>query len=215
MKAAIFDMDGTVLDSMHMWHNMLPRFMMEWNITPDEKFYKDTDIMSLDEMAEYLITRYSLPITPKKLQKQWKAAILNCYLTEISPKPHIKEYMQLLKDKNIGIALATLTQHEICDEAMKQLGFSKFLDFILTTEDVGGVTKRRPDLFLKCASLFNASPSECVVFEDSLYPLQGAIDAGFKVCVIEDNFSLKHRDELKKISHRYITDFSELCSEMK
>ena len=213
MKAAIFDMDGTLLDSMPMWHTMLPRLMEEWDLSPDTQFYKDTDIMSLDDMAVYLIQRFSLPITALELQKLWKEKILKCYLTEISPKPFVMDYIKKLKENNVKIALATLTEHHLCDKVMEKLGFLPHLDCILTTEDVGGTSKRQPDLYLKCASLLGASPKDSVVFEDSLYPIESALNAGFEVYGVEDVHALKHREEIRRLSTRYITCFSELLSD--
>ncbi len=210
MKAAIFDMDGTVLDSMHMWNTVLPELLSRLNIEEDDKFISDTHSMSLDQMVPYVIKRYSLPMTEKELRRQWKDEILKRYIEDTKPKAHIEELLESFKKKGIRMSIATLTDHELCDRVLEAKGLSEYFDFILTTEDVSMVGKEHPDLFLKCAASMGAKPEECVVFEDSLYPIPAAKKAGFTVFVIEESSMIRHKERLTSLSDRYIRDFREL-----
>ena len=210
MKAAIFDMDGTVLNSMHMWNTVLLDLLKELDIEEDDKFKVDTHSLSLDQMVPYVIKRYSLSVSEDELRRHWKDVILRRYIEEADPKAHIEELLKALKEQGFKTSIATLTDHELCDKVIEAKGLSKYFDYILTTEDVNMVGKEHPDLFLKCASLMGAKPEECVVFEDSFYPIPSAKEAGFKVCVIEEPVMAKYKDRLMALADRYVKDFREL-----
>lgn len=210
MKAAIFDMDGTVLNSMYMWDTVLPDLLAELDIEEDDKFRVDTHSLSLDQMVPYVIERYSLPVSEDELRRHWKEVILRRYIEEADLKANIEELLKSFKERGIKMCIATLTDHELCDKVIEAKGLSQYFDHILTTEDVNMVGKERPDLFLKCASLMGAEPSECMVFEDSFYPIPAAKEAGFKVCVIEEPVMAKYKDRLMSVADRYIKDFREL-----
>ena len=210
MKAAIFDMDGTLLDSMHMWNKLLPMFLNEYNIEADEKFMADTHSLSLDQMVPYVVERYSLPISEEELRSHWKDVLSKCYKEEVVPKDGIAELLESLKAHGFKTCVATLTDHQLCDKALKDHGLYKYFDHVLTTEDVNMVGKEQPDLFLKCASLMGSEPSETVVFEDSLYPVLPAKKAGFKVCIIEEPVMAAKKEQLMALSDKYIKSFVEL-----
>ena len=210
MKAAIFDMDGTLLDSMHMWNSVLPMFLNEYKIEADEKFMVDTHSLSLDQMVPYVIERYSLPIKEAELRAHWKEVISESYRKDVRPKDGVRELLEELKSHGFKTCVATLTDHQLCDRALKDHDLYKYFDHVLTTEDVNMVGKEEPDLFLKCASLMGAEPSETVVFEDSLYPIAPAKKAGFTVCIIEEPVMAKKKEQIKSLADKYILSFREL-----
>ena len=131
------------------------------------------------------------------------------YKTIVSVKPHIKEYLEKLRSEGVPCAVATMTEHVLCDETLEFYGLSKYFDHILTYEDVNGKGKEFPDIYFKAAELLGAKPNECMVFEDSLHAIKTAHAAGFDICGINDN----GRNGIEKISDSckiVISDYSEL-----
>lgn len=209
MKAAIFDMDGTILDSMGMWADTFPIFMEKLGLVPDEKFLHETSSLGLHGTARAMVERYNLSLTPEQLEQEWEKCIGENYLTLVKPKPFVVEYIMQLKAQGIPVAVATLTEHRIADPALAYHGLDVLFDEILTCEDVGGVTKDRPDLFLKAAELLGATASESVVFEDSYYAMVPAREAGFQVIAIHEPYAT-NSEEIREVAHRYIHSWEEL-----
>ena len=214
MKAAIFDMDGTVLDSLGMWNTVLPKLIALYNVTPDATFVNDTESLGIYQTAEYIINRYKLNFTPKDVIATWNAAILEEYAKTVIPKPNVVEYLVALKAKGVKLAIATLSEHEIADIVLKNNNLYDYFDVVLTTQDVGGVSKSRPDLFLKAAKDLGCEPCDSVVFEDSLYAMSPAVKSGFTVHAIADIYCSNTKEEVKAVAHHYLEDWAQAVEEL-
>lgn len=215
MKAAIFDMDGTLLNSMQMWGDMFPVLMKECGVVPDEHFSKDTNSLTMLNIANYMVKHYSLDIDPLELYAHWQTKLKNAYKTEVTLKADIIPYLVELKSRGVKLAVATLTEHSIADEAIKMHGLEEFFDYILTPEDVNGVTKLRPDLFLKGAELLGSDPSETVIYEDSFYAMQPALSVGFKVYAISDPRAEPYKERIEAIATKYFKSWQDAINDLE
>ena len=214
MKAAIFDMDGTILDSMSMWQAIVPEFINSNKIVINASQISDLRGMNLRQAADYFSKNLNIELTADEIFSGWNETILNNYLTWVKPKPYACEYISELKNSGIPLAIATLTEHNLCEKALEKHGLLEMFDVILTTEDVGGISKLQPDIFIEAAARLNANISDCVVFEDSLYAIKTAKTAGFAIWAIAD----KNQDAAEAIApfcDRYIEDYSLLLKEVK
>lgn len=214
MKAAIFDLDGTILNSMGMWRRLEQNFLTGLGIEPSDWIFRRMDTLGLHGSAGWLIGEFHLD---KKEQELWDFCdrlALDAYLKTVSPKRGVERVLRGLRAHGIGTSLATLTAHKLVDPVLKAKGISPLLDHILTVEDVGGVKKDRPDLFLKAAALLKAAPEETVVFEDSLYAIRTAA-AGFPVWAVADPSAAQDEPEIRRLSARYLESWEELASELE
>lgn len=208
MQAAIFDMDGTLLDSMGVWLRLVPDFMREHGIRIDPAIARGMSNMGLEEAAEYLAQNHSLGMTAASILRQWDETMLAAYLGEVAPLPYALEYLKRLRALGVRTAVATLTTHALADRALAHHGMNSLFDCILTTEDVGNIGKERPDLFLEAAHRLDAPVDGCVVFEDSLYAIQTSVSAGFPTCAIAGREN--EEAQMRRLSRRFVRGFDEL-----
>lgn len=210
MKAAIFDMDGTLLDSMGMWHSLAPYFCSQHNIEWTEEMERSTMEMGLFLSAEYYHDKFpQLNMSVDELLKSWVKLAQNGYKNVVLPKPGVINYLKKLKSEGIPCVVATMSYHLLSDAALSRHDIDSLVKCILTPEDVGGSGKDSPSLFLKAAEVLKTPPADCVVFEDSLLALETATKAGFQVCAVNEPLN-KDSAEINKLYKHRITDFNEL-----
>ncbi|PWM23096.1 MAG: HAD family phosphatase [Oscillospiraceae bacterium] len=215
MKAAIFDLDGTILDSMGMWRDLEVRFLTGLGIRPAERVFRTMDTLGLHGSAGWLIAEFGLDKRQEELWEFCDRLALEGYLTQVSPKPGAEQALRALRRRGIRTAIATLTAHQLVDPVLEAKGLTPLFDQILTVEDVGGIKKDRPDLFLKAAALLDAKPEEAAVFEDSLYAIRTAVAAGFPVIAIADPAAAQDEPEIRRLSNRYLTGWEQLEQELQ
>lgn len=213
MKAAIFDMDGTLLDSMGMWYGLAPAFCKRHGINWSRQLADDLLGLEFPEAAKYFVDHFSqLDMTPQGLIETWNSMIHFSYHNEVFPKPFAIDYIKQLNRNDIPCAIATMTNHALADAVLEHHGITPLVKTILTPEDVGGIGKDRPDIFLEAAHRLNLPVSQCIVFEDSLFAMKTAAKAGFTVWAIDEPLQQGQR-EIETTCHRYIRSFKELLND--
>ncbi|HWP50683.1 MAG TPA: HAD family phosphatase [Clostridia bacterium] len=214
MRAVIFDMDGTLLDSMAMWYGLAPSFCKKHNISWSQQLADDLLGMEFPEAADYFIGRFpQLNMTPQGLIAAWNGMIHFSYLNEVLPKPFAIDYMKQLSRRNIPCAIATMTTHALADAVLAHHGITPLVQIVLTPEDVGGIGKDRPDIYLEAARRLGTPANQCVVFEDTLYAMRTASKAGFTVWAVDEPLQQSRR-EIETTCHRYISSFKELLDDL-
>lgn len=203
IKYAIFDMDGTLLDSMHIWDTAAAAFLAMRGIVPKEfdLFRKQ----GYNGGINYMIKTYELDLTFDEVLEGLQK-ILWFYYSEIAPiKPGVKEFLQTLKAGGARLAVATATERYLVEAALKRNGILKYFDCIFTTIEVGK-NKFEPDVFNLAAEALGAE-GEVFVFEDALYAIRTAKNAGYKVVAIEDYSANDDREEIKALADFYAEDY--------
>ncbi len=203
---AIFDMDGTLLDSMHIWEEVSVGFLRRRGIEPKPTFKEDVRMMTLEESAHFARNEYGITESVPEIIESIYDAVREFYRTEVQMKTGAREFLQRLAAANIPMCLATATDRPFAEMALERLGIAKLFCEIFTCTEVGA-GKNRPDIFLAAAKKMGFRPENVMVFEDSYPALVTAKQAGFLLSGVWDRMSPDRQGEMQEISHLYIRDF--------
>lgn len=211
-KYAIFDMDGTILDSMPAWNNLGRGYLIGKGIKAPSDLNAIISAMSMSESAHYFKKEFGLSDSQDKIIKDINKLIENKYIFEMPLKPYAYEYLSELYKDDIVLCLATATSEYLAEAALKRLDVLKYFSFIISCDEVG-VGKSKPDIFYLALDKMKADILETVVFEDADYAMKTAKDAGFYTIGVADTSCHKSREEMKLLCHRYIDSFKDLLEE--
>ncbi len=209
LRAAIFDLDGTLVDSMGVWERIDRAFLGRRGLPEDADYLAALKNMNYRRAAEYTIGRFGLTETPQDLMAEWDRMAVWEYGHTIPLKPGAKELLEELKQRGIPVALATVSGPALYNAVLKRHGIDRFFDAV-TAADTGIRGKESPDVYLRAASLLRTEPERCVVFEDLLMGIQVASGAGFATCAVEDPSSETEREALRLAADYYVKDLREV-----
>lgn len=209
IKGIIFDLDGTLLESMGYWVHAGERYLESLGITPHKNLYDAIKTMTMEEVVKYLIHEYHITKTPDEVVCGIYETIEHAYFHEIQPKPGAVALFKLLRAQNIPFCIATATDRPLVEAALKRLDMLDYFEFIITCSECG-MSKRNPKIYLDCAKRFHAAPHELAVFEDVIYAGATAKAAGFYLVGVRDTYAEADWDALSEIADRFIDSLEEL-----
>jgi len=209
IKAAIFDMDGTLIDSMGVWNKIDIDFLQKRGFKVPENLKSSIEHLTFIECAEYFKKNFVLQDTLQEIMAEWSEMAKNEYEYNIKLKPGVKEYLNLLKSLGIKISIATSNTLSLIEKVLKSNDIYCFFDSITTIEEVTR-GKNFPDIYLLAAKKLGVLPKECIVFEDILPAVLGAKAAGMKVVGVNDAYSDYQQEDIMKHADKYIFEFYEL-----
>lgn len=207
-KACIFDLDGTLLDSMGVWKEVDRIFLGKRGLAFTEEYAKAISSMKLELAADYTVRLYELKEDPKDIIFEWLELARKAFAEHIQPKPFAVELLRQLREKNIPAAVATTSQKELYLPALKRLGILDMFEAIADGE-TAKFGKDRPDIFLKAAAALKIEPRDCIVFEDTLSGIRSAREAGFITVGFLDSFTPQLHEEIKSAAHFTAFDFKD------
>lgn len=207
INAAIFDLDGTLLDSTEMWENLGERFLQSLDIVPKDGLRDEIWDMSLPESASFFKREYALSLSEEEIIARLNELSESVYTEDAPLKSGAKRLLGSLQMLDIKTALATAADKNLAEAALARTGISEYFSGILSCSEHGA--KTAPDIFLKAAELLGAKPRETVVFEDSLTAVQTAKSAGFITAAVFDS-SEKNPDLLRDTADFYGENLDEL-----
>lgn len=214
IRCAVFDADGTLLDSMPMWRKITYDYMSSKGLTAPEGLHRELNRLSIEQCADYY-GRLGVPGTRQEIVKELEYWAYREYRQNVNLKPHAAEFVRLLWENGVGVAVATASQAEGVAAALERFGIARCVKCVLTCTQVGK-SKEHPDIFLQCAAEFGASPRETVIFEDSAHALKTAKLAGFPTVAVSDPISMEDGGDLliRQWADRLIDDYDELIREL-
>jgi HAD superfamily hydrolase (TIGR01509 family) len=207
VKGAIFDIDGTILDSMPIWNDLGARYLATLSIKAEEDLGQILFPMTLEAAAGYVKDRYHLLQSEDEIVQAALDMIEKFYRYEVGLKPGVDVYLKGLHQKGIPMILATSGNRELATAALTRLGVLEYFQDLLTVSDYG-TSKHEPDIYLKAAELLQVQPGECMVFEDVFYALQTAKNAGFLCAGVKDDASAEDWAQIRSIADCWIEDFT-------
>lgn len=208
---AIFDLDGTLLDSMWIWDQIDIDFLAKRGIYEVPADYQETiATFGAEKTAVYTIERFGLDEKPEDLVQEWLDMARDYYANRLQLKDGVYEYMKKLHEKGIPMAVATSSDIALVQPCLERTGLMPLLKTVITVKEAGR-GKMFPDIYYEAAKRLERKPEECLVFEDVLEAAQTALNAGFSVVgVAEDRCPEKSAAELVKRADYYIQSFREL-----
>lgn len=208
-KAVIFDLDGTLTDSMWVWSEIDQDFFRSRNMEFPTDLDKEIGGMSFTETAQFFVDTYHLENSVEELKDIWNQMAIEKYRTKTQLKPGAAELLDYLKLRHIKIGIATSNSNLLVDEFIKAKHLKDYIDAVTTGCDVCK-GKPAPDVYLATAAKLCVDPADCLVFEDIPMGILAGKNAGMTVCAIEDAYSADQRKEKMELADYYIEDFREI-----
>lgn len=210
IKGLIFDLDGTLLDSMDCWENIDRSFLIENDIVPPNGISDIVKKMSIQSSAMYFKTQFSLKLSCQEIIDRIEEMVTDQYFNTIPLKNGAYELVHNFKKAGYIMCIATATYNRLADAALKRLGIYECFEFVLTSTDIGS-SKEKPDIYLKAAEKMNCSINDSLVVEDSLHCIETAANAGFHTIAVYDKTADREWDEISAKAWRSVKNLNEIA----
>ena len=208
ITGAIFDFDGTVFDSMHIWKGVKFQFFDRIGLVLTDEDKKDFAKLFLLDAIELAKTRFDLKMTDKELFDEFFTLIKEKYLADTKPKNDIIEFLEKLKAKGVKMGIATATGEIALTAVLEKFNMLHYFQEIYSTYTVGA-SKTEPKVYDVVLNELGTDKETTWIFEDALYAAKTAKKAGYNVVGIYDKSELE-QEELKNFVDIYIHNYSEL-----
>lgn len=209
IEAIIFDLDGTLVDSMWIWKQIDIDFLEKRGYTLPDDLQKSIEGMSFTETASYFIERFSLTETMESIKTEWNDMARTFYAEKIKLKENVHLVIDYAKRHGIKLGIGTSNSRELLETVLVANNLLESFDSIRTSCEVKS-GKPSPDIFLKVAEDLGVEPSKCLVFEDTHAGIIAGKSAGMRVIAIYDELSEPYMKAIKEDADHYIFDYSEV-----
>jgi len=207
LRGAIFDLDGTLLDSMPAWNTLASAYLRSIGHVPRADVDAAVSTFTMQQTARYFQTEYGVAFSEEAIMAGVKAMIRHFYEAEVQPKPGVPAFLQQLSRQGVKLCVATATDAQLARSALSRCGLMHFFTAIITCEEVGA-GKDQPLIYREALTRLGTSREETIVFEDACHALQTARADGFLTVAVHDA-SEPDWERTKRISHHAMNDLTE------
>ncbi len=209
IEGAVFDLDGTLLDSSWVWEKVDEKFLGDRGFQVPDDYVDEISPLGAERAAVYTIERFGLNEDKDDIVREWIEMAKKEYATEVVCKPYAKEFLEELHKLNIKMAVATSSDRELFMKTLEREGILEYFQKIVTVDEVER-GKGYPDIYEEAARRIKVNPHKCLVFEDILAGVTGASLGEFNVVAVFDEKSKHNWEKIKSISKYSINDYKEL-----
>ena len=210
IKGVIFDMDGTLIDSMWVWEEVDVDYVKRYQLVEPEGFYEAIEGMSFTDVAKYYKKTFpQIRDSVEQIKADWMEMGFRLYRDEVELKSGVKEFLEELKKRGMKIGIATSTDRDMTEMVLEARGILQEFDAICTSDEVK-IGKPAPDVYLKAAEDLGVDPKDCLIFEDVSAGLMAGKSAGMKTCAVADKFSEDQIEKKRALADYFIQDYFEV-----
>ena len=207
LTGAIFDFDGTLLDSMFIWDTIGEDYLRTLGKEPHEDLKETFMTLTLEEAAEYYREHYKVTLSVTEIVDSINAMVEGIYRTKVTLKPSVTDYLRLLKERGVKMCVATVTDRYLVEDTLERLGILHYFSEIFTCAEIG-YGKDKPIIYQKALEHLGTAKEETFVFEDSLFALETAKADGFPTIGVYDMHESR-QEEMKRLADCYVRSFEE------
>ena len=208
IRGAIFDVDGTLLDSMFIWDTIGETYLRSIGYQPKENLNETFKNMSLRQAARYYQTEYGVTLSIDQIMDGVNAMLERYYRFEVPLKPGVAELLERLRQSGVKLCIATATDRHLVEAALDRCGVLSCFGEIFTCNEVGH-GKDEPDIFEAALRFLGTRREETLVFDDALYAVRTAKEAGFSVAAVYDSHE-KAQDQIRMLADVYLEELTQL-----
>ena len=208
IRGAIFDVDGTLLDSMFIWDTIGETYLRSIGYQPKENLNETFKNMSLHQAARYYQTEYGVTLSIDEIMDGVNAMLERYYRFEVPLKPGAAELLEWLRQDGVRLCIATATDRHLVEAGLDRCGVLSCFGEIFTCNEVGH-GKDEPDIFEEALRFLGTEKAETVVFDDALYAVRTAKEAGFPVAAVYDSHE-KAQDQVQALADVYLEELTQL-----
>ena len=209
IKSVIFDVDGTLLDSMCIWENVAADYLESRGITPQPDLYDHLLMIGGHEIPRYFRAEYGLPDSEEKILHGIYKLLEDFYLRKVPLKKGVTRVLGALRERGIQMNVATATDRWLVEPALQRCGILDYFECVFTCSEER-TSKNSPDIYLRAAANLGTAASDTLVVEDALYAIKSAKSAGFPVAAVYDRSAGDQQVEIKKFCDYYFTSLDEM-----
>lgn len=209
IQAVIFDLDGSLVDSMWLWHAIDVEYLGRFGLETPADLQSRIEGMSFSETALFFKEWFQLPDSTEQIKEDWNRMAWDKYSNEVPLKEGALAFIRFCQNRKIKLGIATSNSRKLVENVVAVHGLRDAFDCIMTGCDVKK-GKPAPDIYLAVANLLGVPPENCLVFEDILPGIQAGQAAGMKVCAVYDDYSVPQDEAKRKLADYYIHDYKEL-----
>ena len=210
LQSAIFDMDGTLLDSMPIWRDLGASLMREMGLTPGPELNDKLKTLSLRDGLAYCRELYQLPQTVDELVGMVFDRIHDFYCERVQPKPGVEKFLSLLKMEGVWMYVATATDRPLAEAALRHAGIDGYFRGIVTVAEAGAGKAESAEIYERAMRRLQSNKKDTVIFEDAYHAIVTAKAAGFRVAAVYDAEEEDRQEEIRRIADYYIRSFEEM-----
>ena len=209
LNGAIFDLDGTLLDSMPIWETVARDYLISMNKVPREDLREKLRPLSLSQSAEYFQREYGVTDTVQQIIDGVNALLEHFYVHTAPVKEGVSDFLEALRQRGVKMCVATATHTHLVKAALSRTGLLPYFSAIFTCPDVGK-SKDEPEIFLRALAHLGTKMQETYVFEDALFAMQTARQAGFPIAAVYDLSAHGQQDRIKQLADVYCESFVQM-----
>lgn len=210
LQSAIFDMDGTLLDSMPMWQELGPGLLRRFGVEPEADLLEHLKSMTLRQGTAYCRETYHLEATEEELMGLLERRVHDFYHNEVQAKPGVAKFLSLLKMEGVWMYVATATDRHLAEAALRHAGIDGYFRGIVTSAEVARGKEESPEIYERAMTRLRSNKKDTVIFEDALHAVRTAKAAGFRVAAVYDPAAEADQAELRQLADYYIRSFDEM-----
>lgn len=211
IQAVLFDLDGTLIDSMWLWRDIDIEYLNRFGIVMPPTLQEDIAGISITQTAIYFKEHFGIADDIETIIADWNAMAREKYQYQTPLKAGARDFLNHLKQANIRCAVATSNSRQLTEIVLNSHGLTAYFDAVLTGEDVHN-GKPAPDIYLEAARRLSVDPEYCLVFEDISHGIKAGLHANMRVCAVEDDYSGLERDLKKHLAHYYIQSYDDILN---